>query len=415
MRHIFALLLFLISTLGSNAIFCQPANPFEVDFLFLWNTLENNYGYFDQKQTDWEKVKEIYRPRVANVQSNYDFTLFLEDILLEIYDSHSTLNTNTDKSYRLIPSGTDLWGEFKNGGYYIIETHPQITFQDRIYPGDQVIAFNNQPIEEAVKKYIGKSFRQIEDEIKSFAFRLLIAGGYKEERVFTILRNGKERTVNLGISNFPLNNNGQLIKHKVLENNIGYIQIENSLGNNDLIPVFDDTLDELLNTNGLIIDLRNTPGGGNTTVARAIMGRFITEEKFYQKHALPINAEPYGIKRSWVELVTPRGKTYDKPVIILVNHWTGSMGEGMAVGFDGMKRATIVGTEMARLIGGIYTIYLPKTNIGVSYSREKLFHVDGTPREDFVPEVLVQPTGTDDVILKTGYNTLLKQIRTGKK
>ena len=38
------------------------------------------------------------------------------------------------------------------------------------------------------------------------------------------------------------------------------------------------------------------------------------------------------------------------PVVVLVDHWTGSMGEGIAIGMDGLKRATIVGTEMAGLL-----------------------------------------------------------------
>jgi C-terminal processing protease CtpA/Prc len=144
---------------------------------------------------------------------------------------------------------------------------------------------------------------------------------------------------------------------------------------------------------GLVIDLRETPSGGNTTVARAIMSRFIDKEMPYQKHSSPSEEKQYGVKRSWIELVSPRGKIYKKPLVILVNRWTGSMGEGIAIGFDGMKRAMIVGEEMAGLLGAIYSFTLPETNIGFSIPVEKLFHVNGSPREDFVPEFRVTDNG----------------------
>jgi C-terminal processing protease CtpA/Prc len=41
------------------------------------------------------------------------------------------------------------------------------------------------------------------------------------------------------------------------------------------------------------------------------------------------------------------------PVVVLVNHWTGSIGEGMAIGLDAMHRARVVGTPMAHLAGAI--------------------------------------------------------------
>jgi len=75
---------------------------------------------------------------------------------------------------------------------------------------------------------------------------------------------------------------------------------------------------------------------------------------------------------------------YKSPVIVLVNHWMGSMGEGVAIGMDGMKRAGIVGTEMARLIGATSQIKLPNTKIGISFPTEELFHINGTAREKFI-------------------------------
>ena len=202
-----------------------------------------------------------------------------------------------------------------------------------------------------------------------------------------------------------------LLQSSVIISGIGYIRINNSLGDNDLIPQFDSVLNTLMSTQALVLDLRETPGGGNTTVARAILGRFITKDGFYQMHEIPSEERTYGVKRSWQEIVSPRLNPYTKPLVVLVNHWTGSVGEGIAIGFDALKRATVIGTRMAGLNGANYSFRLPHTGIGFSFPAEKLFHVRGTPREAFVPPVEVKPSSSDrDEILERA----LEYLRTKK-
>ena len=54
-----------------------------------------------------------------------------------------------------------------------------------------------------------------------------------------------------------------------------------------------------------------------------------------------------------------------------------------------MKFFEVVGDKMAGLLGAIYSFTLPETKIGFSIPVEKLFHVNGTARENFTPKVLV--------------------------
>ena len=182
-----------------------------------------------------------------------------------------------------------------------------------------------------------------------------------------------------------------------MNKNTACIKINNSLGNNNLIAEFDKTLDSLFQYKNLVIDLTETPGGGNTTVARAIMGRFITQLLPYQIHEF--DEKNYQTKRHWVEYVTPRKEIYKGNVYILVGRWTGSMGEGMAIGFNGMNRAKIIGTEMAGLIGAISNFQLTETEIGFQFPTERLYHVNGTAREKFLPEILTQ--NIEETIQKT--------------
>jgi carboxyl-terminal processing protease len=85
------------------------------------------------------------------------------------------------------------------------------------------------------------------------------------------------------------------------------------------------------------------------------------------------------------------------------------MGEGTSIGFDAMHRATIVGTEMARLRGATYGIELPNSHIGVQFPAEKIFHVNGTPRENFEPRVKVNLEGkSGDPILAAALGIVRK-------
>jgi carboxyl-terminal processing protease len=115
-------------------------------------------------------------------------------------------------------------------------------------------------------------------------------------------------------------------------------------------------------------------------------------------------------------MVSPRKEIYTKPLMVLVNHWTGSVGEGIAIGFHALKRATIIGTTMARLNGANYSYQMPDSKIGFSFPAEKLFHVNGTPRELFVPDIMVDMTRQakdEDIILEVAiqYISRLKNFK----
>ena len=70
------------------------------------------------------------------------------------------------------------------------------------------------------------------------------------------------------------------------------------------------------------------------------------------------------------------------------------------MGLSGMKRARIVGTRMAGLGAAIERITLRHSGIGAQISAEPVYHVDGTPRWQLVPDVEVDVlAGGDDPIL----------------
>jgi len=388
----FIIVLFLSGTaFGQSQKF--TSSQFSEDFNFFWMSIDQEYCYFNKKQCDWTKVKEMYAPIVDTIKSRDQFVSILEKAFYEIYDHHASLNTNTDHSQRLVPSSTDIWAEFGDKAIITEVKKNSGAAAAGITARMEVVAVNGIAVRDAIKPFLGKTLKLRDAEADSYALRLLLAGNHTDARKLTLKINGKIQDYFPDKSGLLLNNIHYPSKLDYsIKDNIGYIKINNCLYDNALIGEFDNAMAQMKGTKALILDLRETPSGGNTNVARAILGWFTDKEKFYQKHEYYGDEKETGIKRSWEEIVSPRtGKYYDKPLAVLADHWTGSISEGIVIGFDALKRphTAIVGTTMARLMGAVYSYEMPNTKIRFSFPAERLYHIDGKPREQYIPGIFV--------------------------
>ncbi|MEO6150641.1 MAG: S41 family peptidase [Mucilaginibacter sp.] len=407
------LIIFLLSGLSASS---QTFNreQYREDFNYFWTSINDNYCYFEKKHITWADLKPGYDKQIDTITSRNSFVATIEKVFYELYDHHCSLGTNTPLSRRLVPTSADIWAEYTNGKPVITELRKGFgAEQAGIKAGMEVIAVDDVPVNKAILPYLG---RVINAESKSFALRLLLAGNHIAKRKFTL----KTKS---GLSDFFPDRDSVMLEHVAYPamveakefGAIGYIRINNFLFDNALIPKFDSVLNTLLQKKAIIIDLRETPSGGNTAVARSILGRFISKDNFYQKHELYAEEKETGIKRSWVEIVSPRGITYTKPLVTIADHWTGSISEGITIAFDGMKRATIIGTQLARLNGAVESYRMPNSKIGFNFTTERLYHINSTPREQFNPTITVDVTTQkpgNDVILNTALDFLRHKIST---
>ena len=392
-------------TLLVVALLCSlpaAAQDYAADFNTLCAEAGDTYAYFDTKPLQWNHVCELYRPQLGEVRNREEFVTLLERVIDELHDPHSQLNTNTPKSYRLVPSGTDLWAEWRDGRAVITQVRENSdAARAGIRAGMTVVTLDRQPIADRVEARLGRSYPHTAAAARDWALRSVLAGVHDTARVLRLQSGGKTREFSLPAHDQSFRG-ARPVSSSEIRPGVGYIRLEDSLGDDATIAAFDGALATLRSTRSLIIDLRNTASGGNSSVARGILGRFVREEAAYQKHILPAEEKQTGVRRSWLELVTPRGERYERPVVVLVNRWTGSMGEGLAIGFDATGAAQVVGSEMSRLVGATYTISLPATGIHVNVPAERLQHVNGLPRERFRPKIYVdvQVTGEDPFLAR---------------
>ena len=362
---------------------------FQSDYSALCDEIGSTYAYFDTKALQWDRVCARYRADLGEVRTREQFVTLLEHVIDELYDPHAQLNTNTGTSYRLVPSGTDLWAEWRDGRAVITQVRADSNAERAgIRAGMVVLTLNGQPIAGLVEARLGRSYPHTTATARDWALRSVLAGVHQVPRLLRLQVDGKPREFPLAAPDQSFRGS-EPVSHAEIRPGIGYIVLNDSLGDDATVAAFDAALTALRATRGLIIDLRDTASGGNSSVARGILGRFVDRDMPYQKHILPSEEKETGIRRSWLELVSPRGERYEGAVVVLVNRWTGSMGEGLAIGFDATGAAKVVGTEMARLVGATYTLTLPNTGIRANVPAERLQHVNGTPREQYRPGAYV--------------------------
>ena len=403
----------LVSLLSAGV--SAPAQDFtlparQADFRTFVQDFENSYAYLDRAEKPWLTWDVRYRDAVEHADSKEAFDAVLASALSELHDFHAEVRFRLVDRWLPVPTFADIWAEFKASGAMVTAVRRGSDAERAgIQVGDQVISVGSVSFQQAIAMRLTLAVPQTDPQAREWALLSVLTGRSDEQRILTLARpTGHSYTVTLPVERQFDRPPGELTLER-LPGNIGLIRFNNSLGEQKTVAAFDKAILQARETKGLILDLRDVPSGGDSSVALGIMGRFVSKILPYQRHRIP-NYGQADVERNWVEFVAPRGPfTYTAPVVVLVNHWTGSMGEGMAIGFDAMQRAVVVGTPMAHLAGAVSEDKLPKTGVDVAYATEQIYHVDGVPRQNWLPPVLVkEPLGgqIEDVILMRGIAEL---------
>lgn len=408
MNKLILILVLLLNFLHANGQKNQlDQSKIKEDLEEILADLSNRYAYLEEKNVDLNCIRTYYTKQIEKLQTEEETVLFFEYLLDEFYDSHLILNTNRKSSFRLF---SPVYVSFQNEKVVVTSVwQTQIQALEHDVPGAEIKKINGVDFDQAIEEFPTHCSNKKSPKVREWIANKLLAGRHNQPRILT-LRLSNQKTIDLDLDKISYKNKDSKLLTAERRDGIGIISINNSLGNNNLVAEFDRSLDSLADTRALILDLRNTVDGGNSYVARGIMSRFISETQPYQRH---LEKEKYGnnplVERSWVEYVNPRGKQYTKPVVILVGRWTGSMGEGLAIGFEGMQRAEIVGTEMERLAGEMSGFSFKHQSFGYRLSTARLFHVNGTPREKYVPKNYVKQTTIEkDESLEKAFSLINK-------
>jgi len=187
--------------------------------------------------------------------------------------------------------------------------------------------------------------------------------------------------------------------YRLLDNNIGYITLK-SIKEEDISHI----KEELKNTKGLIIDIRNYP---STFVVFNLGSFFVSSNTPFVKFSNG-NANTLGEFTFTKELEIPQSEEhYRGKVIVLVNELSQSQAEYTAMALRAGDKTTIVGSTTAGADGNVSVIMLPG-GLRTMISGIGVYYPDGkeTQRVGIVPDIVVNPTingikkGKDELVEK---------------
>jgi len=150
------------------------------------------------------------------------------------------------------------------------------------------------------------------------------------------------------------------ILYGMLSGNIGYIQMD-VFGDplSFIQTAFDDILNKLKDTRGLVFDIRKLEGGDDR-LAKFIAGRFSAETRLYmtsRKRNGP-GHDDFESPVSWY--VNPEGSLqYTKPVMLLTGRFTASAGETFTWAMNENANVTQVGDTTLGAFSDIMVMELP--------------------------------------------------------
>jgi hypothetical protein len=380
-RFIAALLFLLALPAHAN----EP-NPWNEDARALARIINEQYAYLERLPAGKYALTAELQAQADAVRDEKSLLYLAEKALLLLSDHHAITGSSFGDSWAVVPSYSTLWIERSGGIYRITAVRAGSAAEiNGIATGDVLKEIGGVPVEKAVAKFWADlGVGQYDDQQAGFAARVLAAG--RRDRAteigFTTSKKMRRSFVSPSLYVGPIKERGV---RSFLRDATQVIEINDVLGETETIAAFDSAMALLSPDKPLVIDLTNTASGGNTTVSRAIMGWFVRKPMPYQIHNSPAEERWTGIPRQWVEQVLPReGKYRGSLPTIRVGRWTGSMGEGLAIGLHALG-ARVEGEPMAGLLGAIEDIKLPNSGLVIKLPTERLHAVDGTPREKFMP------------------------------
>ncbi|WP_313581870.1 S41 family peptidase [Chishuiella sp.] len=308
------------------------------NFETLWNTFNEQYVFFKERNIDWNIIKSKYQSKFNDKTEPFEFYLLLEKMVLELKDDHSDFE---------IPD------EFE------------------------------------------EEWHKLNKKIDTTDYKTL----------------AQDKILNKYLKNVKTYNDGQL-NYGLINNKIGYIQLNNMEESDDLHTITDSIISEIKNTKVCIIDLRLN-NGGDDLMALDFLSHFINK--------------PYNIytkkrryKDSFVDNQTikiePAKKRYTKQIYVLTSSYTVSAAETAILATLNFPNFKKIGSNTNGAFSDILNKSLPN---GWNYwlSNEIYEDMNGQHYEvnGISPDYYIDYPREKEQFLKSLYYELDKEDRAIKK
>jgi carboxyl-terminal processing protease len=266
----------------------------ELNFEKLWRTFQDRYPFFNLRKVDWKKQYDIYRPRVTALTTDDELFDIICEMLDPLDDGHVELKGRT--------------GPDRRKRYFNPEPEPRFR-------------------QEFTKRDIKRLFKTTQKTLASKGFG-------------------------------PLEKTSAWMLHYCRSPNVGYIRILELEGvkKRKLKEALDRISLDFKSLEGLIIDIRENPGGDDSTVVN-IVNRFCDRKRiaFHRKTKIGPGDADFTPVKSWH--TQPQGAVqFTGPIALLSCDSVFSGGEVFALAMKQLPNVTIIGDDT----NGIFSYQLEK-------------------------------------------------------
>ena len=363
---------------------------------FVWSTVNERYYDANLNGVDWKAARGRWEPPALAAATDEEFWDLLDRMAGELRDAHTRVESparaaQIEREESVTPGFT----------FAPVEGRLVVTRVDRasdawwagVRPGMALAGIGGESAQAAYGKALALSRESSTPQARHRgAVRRLVGQGEGKRIDLGFTRtDGTAFEVSLAprrVASPPR------VSHRTLPSGVGYIRLTGWA--QPLQGRMIAAIEALKDAPGLVIDLRDNPGGSGLMVRNVAAQLFPKDEKVELGRTLTRTGKPVTIAFGWFELIKIKEElegagTYAGPVAVLVNAGSGSGSELFAAALQSLRRATVVGqTTCGCLLGFLGYAEVPGGG-KLAYSEMGFVFTDGRriEREGVVPDVAV--------------------------
>lgn len=335
--------------------------PYDQAIVAVGDFFQKHYNYLEYKGVDWDKAVEEAASRSRQAKTEAEYFEIVTTLINLLGDGH--LRVRAPESEKTSQQEIDLgvrWTKLENRWFVQGLTQGSPAAKAGLHIGMELLDVDNRIPADIISSAPDWRFNTKFGTVRGDRFgergrlaSMLRRPAGSSARLTLDEPAGGRRTIEVSYDKWDWPKS-PYFDYRQLPGDIGYIRIgrfaSDAFG---LITSFDKALEELWDTRGLIIDVRNNPGGIGF-ITDTMLDRFCQERVYYGRLR--------GSGRRYSKFyVMPRRPLYLKPVALLVNENDFSASELFAFAASAVPGLVLVG----RPTGGVVSapsqqkIYLP--------------------------------------------------------